>query len=85
MNPEDLLIDSGESVKRAFRTFLGVQREAFVCPECSVPCDKSYIHDPQRAAFDGGTSAAWTCPQCSTDFVRETGDESHAMDLYGRD
>ena len=85
MNPEDLLIDSGESVKRAFRTFLGVQREAFVCPECSTPCNESYVHDPQRAAFDGGKSPAWTCPECSRDFVRGTSDESHAMDLYGRD
>ena len=85
MNPEDLLIDSGESVKRAFRTFLGVQREAFVCPECSTPCDETYTHDVQRAAFDGGKSPAWTCPECSRDFVRGTSDESHAMDLYGRD
>ena len=76
--------DGAEVAKRVTRTFLGVQREAFVCPECSVPCDESYVHDPQRAAFDGGKSPAWTCPSCSTDFVRETGDESHAMDLYGR-
>lgn len=84
MNPEDLLIGAGESVERAFKTFLGIQREAFVCPECGVACDETHVHDPARAAFDGGASPAWACPECGRDYVREVSDESHTMDLYGR-
>ena len=33
---------------------------------------------------DGGESPAWTCPECGRDYVRETDDSAHALDLYGR-
>ena len=79
-------VDSGaEAAKRVTRSFLGVEREAFICPKCSVPCDETYTHDPQRAAFDGGESPAWECPECSAEYVRERDDGDHTMDLYGRE
>ena len=76
--------DGAEAAKRVTRSFLGVEREAFVCPECSVPCDETHTHDPQRAAFDGGESPAWYCDKCDSHFVRERDDADHTMDLYGR-
>ena len=76
--------DGAEAAKRVTRSFLGVEREAFVCPECSVPCDETHTHDVQRAAFDGGESPAWECPECSAKYVREASDGDHTMDLYGR-
>jgi len=86
MDPTDLLIGDGdEGVTTRIREFLGVQREAHVCPECNVACRESATHDPNRAAFDGGSSPSWECPECSTHFVREVSDESHGMDLYGRE
>lgn len=86
MNPEDLLIENGKKVKQAFTSFLGVQREAFVCPECGVACEQTRVYDPQRASFDGGESPAWTCGECERDFVRDVSDDTqHTMDLYGRD
>lgn len=77
-------LDDGAAAVREFRTFLGIQREAFACPDCGVACEETTVHDPARAAFDGGESPAWTCPECQSDFVRETSDESHTLDLYGR-
>lgn len=77
-------VSDGVDVVRKTREFLGVQREAFVCPDCGVACEETYVYDPARAAFDGGESPAWTCPSCSRDFVREVSDESHTLDLYGR-
>ena len=77
-------VAEGREVVREVTTFLGVQREAFVCPECSVPCDETFTHDPQRAAFDGGESPAWECPECDSHYVRERDDADHTMDLYGR-
>ena len=76
--------DGAEAAKRVTRSFLGVEREAFVCPECSAPCDETHTHDVQRAAFDGGESPAWECPECSAEYVREASDGDHTMDLYGR-
>jgi predicted RNA-binding Zn-ribbon protein involved in translation (DUF1610 family) len=77
-------IESGADAIRKTRAFLGVEREAFVCPDCSVACEETYTHDPQRAAFDGGASPAWECPECGGEWVREVSDESHTLDLYGR-
>lgn len=86
---EDILIgggdDDGGGVVRRFKEFLGIQREAFVCPECGVACEETYVHDPARAAFDGGESPAWVCPECDGLYVREVSDESHTMDIYGRE
>ena len=76
--------DGAEVAKRVTRTFLGVQRETFVCPECSTPCDETFVYDVQRAAFDGGESPAWYCDTCDSHYVREASDGDHTMDLYGR-
>lgn len=77
-------VTEGREIVREVTTFLGVQREAFVCPECNTACTPTYTHDPQRAAFDGGESPAWTCPDCSRAFVRKVSDDSHTLDLYER-
>ena len=84
MNPKDLLIGEGDGAIQSFRTFLGIQKERFVCPKCNEACNESRTHDTQRMAFDGGLSPSWECPECSTHYVREGDDESHMMDLYGR-
>ena len=76
--------DGAEAAKRVTRSFLGVEREAFVCPECNTACKETYTHDPARAAFDGGSSPAWECGDCGREFVREADDADHTMDLYGR-
>jgi len=78
-------VESGRNAVRETVSFLGVEREKHVCPECGVACEETYTHDPQRAAFDGGESPAWECSQCGRQFVREVSDESHSLDLYGRD
>jgi len=77
-------VESGRETVREFTEFLGVQRESHVCPECNVACRESSTHDPKRAAFDGGSSPSWECPECSTHYVREVSDDSHTLDLYGR-
>ena len=84
MNPKDLLIGEGDGAIQAFRTFLGIQKERFVCPKCNEACQESRTHDVQRMAFDGGSSPSWFCESCETHYVREVDDESHTMDLYGR-
>lgn len=79
-------IENGSSAVREFtRSFLGVERERYVCPECGVACEETHVHDPSRAAFDQGESPAWACPECDRSYVREVGDESYGLDLYGRD
>jgi len=80
----DAVSDGMETVRETTRTFLGVERERYVCPDCNVACEESRAYDSQRAAFDGGDSPAWTCPSCNRDFVREADDSSHTLDLYGR-
>ena len=84
MNPKDLLIGEGDGPVQSFLTFLGIQKERFVCPKCNEACTESRTHDVQRMAFDGGSSPSWECPECETHYVREVDDESHTMDLYGR-
>jgi rubredoxin len=82
------LTPDAEDVQAAVRKtyeFLGVEREAFVCPDCQVACEPTRVHDPRRAAFDGGESPAWECPDCSKKYVREVSDASHTLDLYGRE
>ena len=79
-------IESGaDAVKSVTSTFLGVEREAFVCPDCDVACQETHTYNPQTAAFNGGKSPAWACPSCGATFVREVSDDSHTLDLYGRD
>ena len=79
----DAITDGVETVRKA-TSFLGVERERFVCPKCNEACQESRTHDVARAAFDGGSSPSWFCESCETHFVREVDDESHTMDLYGR-
>ena len=79
----DAISDGVETVRKA-TSFLGVKRERFVCPKCNEACNESRTHDVARAAFDGGSSPSWECPECETHFVREVDDESHTLDLYGR-
>ena len=79
----DAISDGVETVRKA-TSFLGVERERFVCPKCNEACTESRTHDVSRAAFDGGSSPSWECPECETHYVREVDDESHTMDLYGR-
>jgi len=78
-------VSEGMDAVREYTSFLGVERERYVCPECGVGCEETRVHDPSRAAFDGGESPAWSCTECGRDYVRETGEESHGLDLYGRD
>ena len=79
----DAINDGVETVRKA-TSFLGVERERFVCPKCNKACQESRTHDDQRMAFDGGSSPSWFCESCQTHYVREVDDESHTMDLYGR-
>lgn len=70
---------------KTIRTALGLTQEAHVCPECEAVCDRAETHNPQTAAFDGGVCPSWECPECDTHYVREVSDESHTLDLYGRE
>jgi len=79
------LEQGASAVNATFRSVLGVQREAHVCPECNVACEQAIVYDPNRAAFDGGESPSWLCPDCQTHFVRELDEQAHALDLYGRE
>jgi hypothetical protein len=79
-------VESGaDLVESVTSTFLGVEREAFVCPDCDEPCQESFTYNPRTAAFDGGRSPCWACPSCGSNYVREVSDDSHTLDLYGRD
>jgi uncharacterized protein with PIN domain len=79
-------VESGrETIEAVTSTFLGVEREAHVCPDCNEPCQETYTYNPSVAAFHEGKSPAWACPECGTTFVREVDDTSHTLDLYGRD
>jgi transposase-like protein len=85
---KDILIGEGDEdgvVSKIYYTFLGIEREAHVCPSCNVACEPTYTYDVDRAAFDGGESPAWKCPECGGEFVRETGEATYSLDLYGRD
>jgi predicted RNA-binding Zn-ribbon protein involved in translation (DUF1610 family) len=77
-------VETGRDAAETITTALGLDVEAFVCPECGVACEPTTTYDPQRAAFDGGRSPAWACPECETEYVRETDEGVHTMDLYGR-
>ena len=79
----DAITDGVETVRKA-TSFLGVERERFVCPKCNKACNESRTFDEQRMAFDSGSSPSWECPECQTHYVREADDESHTLDLYGR-
>lgn len=84
-NPQDLLIsDDSEGVVSRVTSFLGIQREAFVCPDCGVACEESTTYNPDTAGFDGGVCPCWVCPECQSEFVREADDGRYVLDLYGR-
>jgi hypothetical protein len=76
--------DGVDTVRETF-SFLGVERERHVCPDCDVACDATTTYNPRTAAFDGGESPAWACPDCGRTWHREADDEAHAVDLYGRE
>lgn len=78
-------IQDGVETVRETVGVLGVEREAFVCPECNAACDPTTTYDPDRAAFDAGASPAWECGECGRAYVREEGDGVHTLDLYARD
>ena len=78
-------VQSGaDAIRSVTDSFLGIERERHVCPDCDVACDATTTYNPRTAAFDGGESPAWACPSCGATFHREADDEAHAMDLYGR-
>jgi len=77
-------IENGANAVRETFAFLGVEREAHVCPDCQTACEPSRTYDHRRAAFDSGESPSWYCSECDTHYVREVSDESHTLDLYGR-
>ena len=47
MNPKDLLIGEGDGAIQSFLTFLGIQKERFVCPKCNEH-DTKAASTPQR-------------------------------------
>lgn len=77
-------IKDGREIITEYTEFLGIRREAFVCPDCNTACEEARTFDPRRAAFDGGESPSWYCSECESHFVREVDDGSHVLDLYGR-
>ncbi|AGM11116.1 hypothetical protein M196_gp22 [Halorubrum tailed virus 4] len=80
----DAVSDGVEAVRETTRSFLGVERERYVCPDCNVACEESRTFDHRRAAFDGGKSPSWYCEECDSHYVREADDSGHTLDLYGR-
>ena len=78
-------VDAGRRVAETFTTVLGIERERFVCPDCGTACNPTFAYDVNRAAFDGGESPAWVCPDCDRKFVREDGVDAHTLDPYGRE
>jgi len=78
-------VQSGVDAVRETFSFLGVERDAYVCEDCQAACEPAHAYDPARAAFDGGESPTWYCEGCDRHFVRERTEESHAVDLYGRE
>jgi transposase-like protein len=73
-----------DSVSGAVRTFLGIQYETKVCPDCGVECTETTVYDVHTAAFEGGETPAFKCPECSRAWYREDRQELHATDLYDR-
>lgn len=85
-NPSDLLInDDGDGVVSRVTSFLGIQKEAYVCPECNTVCEEAMTYNPASAAFDGGRCPCWRCESCGREFVRERDDSGLSLDLYGRE
>jgi len=78
-------VQSGVDAVRTYLTPYGTEREAHVCPACQTGCEPTHTYDPDRAAFDGGASPAWVCPDCGSEYVRERDDGPPAVDLYGRE
>jgi uncharacterized protein with PIN domain len=76
-----------EGAKRIARytDAFGVEREQYVCEHCDEPCQATTTYNKHTAAFDGGASPCWSCPNCGRAYVRDTSTESIAMDMYDRD
>lgn len=77
-------VETASNATTEFRTFLGVQQEAHVCPECNTACQESSTYNPDTAAFDGGACPSWECPDCGQHYVREQDDNKYSIDLYGQ-
>ena len=77
-------VAGGRDVAETITTALGVREERHVCDDCGTACEKETTHDPRRAAFDGGESASWHCPDCGTHYRRDSDTDRYTTDLYGR-
>lgn len=80
----EALESASESVSKV-SSFLGIQKEAHVCPECNTVCEEAMTYNPASAAFDGGRCPSWYCEDCDTHYVRERDDWGLSLDLYGRE
>ena len=84
-DPTDVLIDDdAESVTQRLKSFLGISYEGHTCPDCGVECTETTVYDVHTAAFEGGETPAFECPECSRAWYREDRGELHATDMYDR-
>lgn len=81
---QEAINTAGDAVTE-FREFLGVQTESFACPDCNAACEPATTFNPETVAFDGGACPSWYCEECDTHYSRESDDDRHTMDLYGRE
>jgi len=76
-------VESGrETIEAVTSTFLGVEREAHVCPDCNEPCQETYTYNPSVAAFHEGKSPATFgdyLPPETAQIAREHGYQLYAV------
>jgi uncharacterized protein with PIN domain len=78
-------IEEGAKRVRRYKDAFGVQHEQHICEHCDVACQASTTYNPNTAAFDGGASPCWACPECGRNYVRDASTDTVTMDLYDRD
>jgi len=67
------LAETAESVSQQAKTLLPWLPDPYTCPSCGVYCDASRTYDPQQAAFyPNGMAPSWECPECGSEFRRDT-------------